>query len=95
MQSAHAAIDFCFEHPDRASPWHKESNYLVMLAVNNEQQLKLLIEKCEQRFIAHTVFREPDIGNQITAVALEPSPSTQRLVSNIPLLLKTKQNDSI
>lgn len=95
VQSAHAAIDFCFQHPNKASPWNKESNYLVMLAVNSQKQLELLIEKCKERFIEHSVFTEPDIGNEITAVALEPSPSTQRLVRNIPLMLKTEKNESI
>jgi hypothetical protein len=40
----------------------------------------------------HTVFREPDIGNEITAVAIEPSPATQKLVRKIPLLLNSKIN---
>lgn len=90
MQSAHAAINFTFEHPSRAGPWFKESNYLVQLEVKNENQLRLLIRKCQQLDLAYTVFREPDIGNQITAIAIEPSPITQKLVSKIPLLFKSK-----
>ena len=90
VQSAHAAIDFCFEHPSRAGPWQKESNYLVLLSLNNEEQLKLLIRNCERLDLRHTVFREPDIGNLITAVAIEPSEKTQKLVSRIPLMLKQK-----
>jgi hypothetical protein len=89
VQSAHAAIDFTFEHPGRAGPWHKDSNYLVFLELKNEKQLKLLIFNCERLDLKHTVFREPDIDNQITAVAIEPSPITQKLVSKIPLLLNT------
>lgn len=88
VQSAHAAIDFCFEHPSRAGPWHKNSNYLVLLSVHNESQLKLLIRKCDELELCYTVFEEPDIGNQITAVAIEPSKKTQKLVSKIPLMLK-------
>jgi len=34
------------------------------------------------------VFREPDINNQITAVALEPSDASKRLTSSCPLLGK-------
>lgn len=90
VQSAHAAIDFTFEHPNRAGPWHKISNYLVLLSLKNEKQLKLLINNCDRLQLAYTVFREPDIGNAITAVAIEPSEITQKLVSKLPLLFKDK-----
>lgn len=96
VQSTHAAINFIFEHPGRAGPWFHNSNYLIQLEVHNEKQLKLLISKCEQLQLAHTVFREPDTGDQITAVAIEPSKTTQKLVSKIPLLFKNKikQNET-
>lgn len=90
VQSTHAAINFIFEHPGRAGPWFTDSNYLIQLELKNEKQLKLLIQKCEQYQLYYTVFREPDIGNQITAVAIEPSKITQKLVSKIPLLFKNK-----
>jgi hypothetical protein len=90
VQSCHAAINFIFEHPGRASPWFNESNTLVQLEVQNEAQLRLLIANCERNQLCYTVFREPDIGNQITAVAIEPSSLTQKLVRKIPLLLKDK-----
>ena len=90
VQSTHAAINFIFEHPGRAGPWFHNSNYLIQLELKNEKQLKLLIDKCEQYQLAYTVFREPDIGNQITAIAIEPSLITQKLVSKIPLLFKNK-----
>lgn len=75
-------------HPDRAGPWHAESNYLVFLSLKNEHELEQLICKCDEKKIKYTLFREPDIGNQITAVALEPTINSQKLVSNIPLALK-------
>lgn len=86
VQSAHALIDFTFEHPDRAGPWHNNSNYLVLVTVENEQELTDVIEKCQEKFLDYTVFREPDIGNLITAVAIEPSPVTQKLISKFKLL---------
>lgn len=92
VQSTHAVINFIYEHPSRAGPWFTNSNYLVQLAVKNEEQLRLLIRNCEKHQLYYTVFREPDIGNEITAVAIEPSPVTQKLVSKIPLLFKDKTN---
>lgn len=92
VQSSHAAINFIFEHSARAGPWFKDSNYLVMLSVENETNLLKLIEKCEAKKLAYTVFQEPDLNNAITAIAIEPSEITQKLVSNLPLLLKNKIN---
>jgi hypothetical protein len=91
VQSAHAAINFTFEHPSRAGPWFKDSNYLVLLELSNESQLKLLLMNCDRHNLAYTAFREPDLGNEITAVAIEPSEITQKLVSKIPLLFKSKK----
>lgn len=88
VQSAHAAINFNYEHPDRAGPWFKDSNYLVLLSLENENELIKFIEKCENKNIKYTTFNEPDLNNEITAIALEPSITTQKMVSNIPLLFK-------
>lgn len=95
VQSTHAAINFIFEHPGRAGPWFNNSNTLVQLELKDEKQLKLLIQQCEKLQLCYTVFREPDIGNQITAVAIEPSPLTQKLVRKIPLLLKDKIDNNV
>lgn len=88
VQSTHAAINFVFEHPGRAGPWFRESNYLVQLETKNEQDLLRLIEQCELKNIKYTAFTEPDLDNQITAIAVEPSLATQKLVSSLPLLFK-------
>lgn len=93
VQSTHAAINFIFEHPSRAGPWFKNSNYLVELEAEDEEELISLVIKSERRGIKYTVFQEPDIGNQITAIALEPSPETQKLVRNLPTLFKNKNNE--
>ena len=88
MQSAHAAIDFQHEHPVEAKEWQTSSNYLAVLTVEDEQQLIKLITKAILFGIKHTVFREPDIDNQITAVAFEPSEQAKKLTSSCPLLGK-------
>lgn len=90
VQSTHAAINFTFEHPSRAGPWFHHSNYLVLLETNDLQKI---IQECENQEIVYTAFREPDIGNEVTAVALEPSPKTQKLVAKLPLLFKSRQNE--
>lgn len=87
-QACHAAIDFQHEHPVEAREWQKQSNYLAFLTVADEQALIKLISKAILLGIKHTVFREPDIGNQITAVAFEPTDAAKKLTSSCPLLGK-------
>lgn len=94
VQSTHAAIDFVFEHPTRAGPWHTDSNTLVMLTTKDEKGLKHLMRKCDYLSLCYTVFREPDIGNQITAICIEPHPEVYKMVSKLPLLMpKTEENE--
>lgn len=90
VQSAHAGIAFTFEHPDVSKRWHYKSNNLVLLELVNEKELIELIEKCENQSIRYTVFREPDINNEITAVALEPSDKTRKLTNKFKLLLNNE-----
>lgn len=90
VQSTHAAINFIFEHPDRASPWYYNSNTIAQLSCKDENELEDLIQKCEQNNLAHTIFIEPDIGNEITSIAIEPSDITRKITSRFPLLFKNK-----
>lgn len=93
LQSGHAAIDFQYQHPVEASEWQTKSNYLAFLTVADEEQLIKLISKAILTGIKHTVFREPDIDNQITAVAFEPSEASRKLTSSCPLLGKELINN--
>jgi len=58
------------------------------LSVEGESALMLLISRLEQENIRHVVFKEPDIGNQITSVCIEPSDKARALCSGLPLALK-------
>ena len=88
LQSAHALADFIYQHPLESKEWHTKSNYLVFLTVADEEQLIKLISKAILMGIKHTVFREPDLDNQITAVAFQPSEQARKLTSSCPLLGK-------
>lgn len=74
MQTAHAVADFAIEHSEQFKAWQKGSNYLCCLCVETEESIKGLIEELKFFNIKHTVFKEPDIDNQITAVAVESLP---------------------
>lgn len=88
VQAAHAAIDFQHEYPREANDWHKTSNYLIFLTVADEKQLRLLILQAAKRGIKIKAFREPDINNELTAIALEPSEESRKLTSSFPLMGK-------
>lgn len=91
VQSTHVALDFIIANPAIAENWHS-SNYLICLAVSNETDLKRLIEKCSMKDLEFSIFREPDLNNEITAICIEPSEETQKLVSNLPLMLKQEKD---
>jgi len=88
VQSAHACVQFQHEHPEIAKQWYHHSNYLIFLSVENEKELESLIDKAKSQNIQVSVFREPDINNEITAIAIEPCVQAKKLTSGIPLMRK-------
>lgn len=88
VQSIHAAIQFAMEHPDTNKVWFEKSNYLGFLSVADEKELLHLIEIASHHNIQFSVFKEPDIDNQITAIALAPGVKTKKMCSNLKLALR-------
>lgn len=88
VQSCHALRQFTAEHPEIDELWFKTSNYLCLLSVKNEEELYALVCKAKNNNIKVSVFREPDIDNQITAIALEPGEGTKELCKNLKLALR-------
>lgn len=86
VQSGHAAIQFQHEHPELAKNWYHTSNYLIFLSVEDEEELNNLISKANSKDITLSIFREPDIGDAITAIALEPSIKSKKLTSGLKLM---------
>ncbi len=84
----HALRQFTSEHPEIDKAWFEQSNYLGLLSVANESELLQLIEQATVRDIRFSIFREPDIDNQITAIALEPGPKSKKLCGRLPLALR-------
>ena len=91
-QVAHALTEFIFKFPFLSYYWRKKSNYLAVLSVQQEAGLLSLWHQLEAQKIRHTIFKEPDIGGQITAIAIEPSETSRKLCAGIPLALKNISN---
>ncbi len=91
VQASHSLAQFIFDHPEISNLWFKDP-YLAQLSVENLDELERLISILKKHHIKYSVFRESDIDNQITSIAIEPSDKTRRLVSNLPLMLKEYNN---
>jgi hypothetical protein len=76
------------EYRDITEDWMSISDYIVILNIENEDKLLGLIEQAMQQDIPTSIFREPDIDNQITAIALSPGSPSKKLCSSLPLALK-------
>jgi hypothetical protein len=63
VQAGHAVAEWLL----REQTWRNET--LVYLGVNNENELLDWKERLSFRNMRYAAFREPDIGNQLTAVA--------------------------
>ncbi len=86
-QVAHAAFQFAYEHRPLATAWQQESNFLIILSVENEEDLTQLGKQAETLNLPVTWFTEPDIEDQLTAIAIAPSPQTVELTQLLPLAL--------
>lgn len=75
------------DFPKIDSVWYNVSNYLCLLSVRNENDLMFLIQDLKDKNIKFSVFREPDIGDQVTAIAIEPGTKSKRICSKLSLAL--------
>jgi peptidyl-tRNA hydrolase len=87
-QSVHAAFHFSAEHPDLVGPWLRDSNFLVVCSVPTEGDLMDLISAAHAKGIERSAVREPDLDDEITAVAFAPGDAARRLCSALPLALR-------
>lgn len=72
-----------------ASEWMATSNNIVVVAVPDEQALAELAQRAVEEGIVRTIVREPDYGNEITAIALQPGPEARKLCAQFPLAGRT------
>lgn len=59
------------------------------MSVENEEKLRLLKDKIHSKGLKYIAFYEPDIENQLTAIAIEPCELSKKMISNLPLMLKS------
>ena len=88
-QSAHAMAQFWDEHPTFARSWLHRSNFLVVIAVPDEDALlTLATEAALGHELCTTKVHEPDLGDEYTAIAIQPSEAATALCACFPLALR-------
>lgn len=87
-QSVHSSHQFLFEHPELSKDWFLNSNYLVILSVENEKELIDIINKLYQLGITFSKFHEPDLNNELTSISFLSSNVTKKITGGMSLLLK-------
>lgn len=88
-QAVHASFLAYNTFPELVEKWLKDSNYLVIVAVPSEDDLiQLYTEARLGREVRAVLVREPDLGDEATAVAFEPGDEARRLCANFPLALR-------
>lgn len=87
VQSAHALRQFSHEHPEIDREWFERSNHLALLSVEDESSLCALVQDADDAGLRWSAFREPDIGDRVTAIAIEPHPKTRAVCKGLPLAL--------
>lgn len=88
-QSVHAMAQFWDEHPTFARSWLHRSNFLVVVCVKDEDALlALAAEASLGRSLCTTKVNEPDLGDEYTALAIQPGPEAAALCASFPLALR-------
>lgn len=84
-QAAHAVTEMALVHPDAFRAWRDGTNTVVALAVDGDALDALLVAAHVGGDVA-VEFREPDRGDERTAVAIFPrAAAVRRLLRRAPL----------
>lgn len=68
VQSGHAIAQYIIDHnPHQNGLWSNGS--IINLELGSEKSLKKWIKKLEELGIKYSIFREPDMNNEITSIA--------------------------
>jgi len=86
-QACHALRLFVEEHKLEENEWFRYSNNIVLLQVSSKEELVELAYKAVNDDIPVSIFKEPDVNDEPTAVALLGR-KAKKLVSTLPLALR-------
>lgn len=91
-QTAHVIAEFIMSRPEVARTWHRVSNSIIVLETKDAESLSDLLVSAENKGLDVVIFREPDFGDEITALAFSPSQSTKEFLSELPCAGRNLKN---
>jgi len=80
VQAGHAVAEFMLRNPN--NKW--KNSYLIYLGVKSLDRLEQIVWKLGKERIIPIQFHEPDLDNQLTAIAIEAN--DHKLFKNLRLL---------
>lgn len=84
-QVVHGVVQFANEFPEEQKAWFHGSNTVVVLAVPDLLALECFLGLVQGMNLKHSVFREPDINNEITSVVLAPCKQAKKVCAGMKL----------
>ena len=93
-QVAHAALQFAIAFPEITAAWQRDSGTLAILAAPDELALGWLYADAVRAGLHAVWFHEPDLGEALTAIALEPAGRylVRRLPTAMPRTVTTSSD---
>lgn len=94
VQACHALREFVAKHPEIDAEWYRNSNYIALLEVPDEETLLDLMDHAYYNDVRYVWFNEPDLESefspmgQFTACVFEPNKKAKELCKSLPLALK-------
>jgi peptidyl-tRNA hydrolase len=88
VQSCHALRQFVAEHSEIDKVWYEVSSYIALLAAHDEDELMDLVARANDMGLQVSTYREPDVGDRVTAIAIGPHSEASKLCRGFPLALK-------
>ncbi len=85
-QAVHAKELFSHDHPETNTEWYEKSNNIVVLQAEGKEHLAKIAYDLNNNGVRVSLFREPDINDELTAIAVAPSGAKH--LSCLPLALK-------
>lgn len=95
VQAGHAVAEFCKDEARRfrwtgrdveSLPWRWENGTLIYLRGGNIDDINMWNQRLAERGIEFSLFQEPDINNEVTAIAVLSTPEVDKLFSNLLLV---------
>lgn len=89
VQACHAVAEFSALYPEVSDWWFHRSNHIAVLGARDYAHLRDVARAAIEKRLHIAFVNEPDIGNQLTAIALTPGEASRPVVKRLRLATVT------